>query len=143
MDQLGINSISWANQTIGDIKIAEIDSYILELPLNLKYRLPVSTKTSLLARIGYSPMIYTGQTLEYSYEYDATNNLYVKDSHKRKGFHFYPGAINVSLGASKQLKNKKILEGGIFYQHSLGEMGSEKNKSGVFGVRGVYWVPLR
>lgn len=136
-------NLPFVNQTIGDVKLAEIDSWVLEVPLHLKYRFPLSMKTSLLTRIGYSAMIYTGQTLEYSYEYDASNNLFVKDSHKQKGFHLYPGALNLSIGVSRLLKNKKILETGIFYQQGLGGMGVEKNKPSYLGIRGVYWIPLR
>jgi hypothetical protein len=91
-------SLPFVNQDIGDIKLAEIDSWILEVPLNMKYRIPLSTKTSFLFRIGYSPMIYTSQTLEYSYEYDVTKNLYLKDSHKDKTVHLNAGAANFSIG---------------------------------------------
>ena len=129
--------------TIGNLKKAEIDSWILEIPLNLKYRLPVSMRTSFLTRIGYSPMIYTGQIFEYSYEYDAVNNLVVNDTHKQRGLQFYPGVVNLSIGGSYILKNKKIIEAGIHYQQGLGKMGIEKNRSGYLGIRGVYWIPLR
>lgn len=132
-----------SNQNIGDVKLAEIDSWILEVPLNVKYRFPLSMKTSFLTRFGYSPMIYTGQTIEYSYEYDPANNLFVKDSHKLNGFHLYPGALNISLGMSRQLKNKKIVEAGLFYQLGLSKMGVEKNKQNFLGARAVYWFPLR
>jgi hypothetical protein len=142
-NELNKISLPFVNQAIGDMKFAEIDSWILEVPLNMKYRVPLSTKNSFLYRIGYSPIIYASQTLEYSYEYDVTKNLYLKDSHKNKGAHFYAGTANFSLGASRQLKNKEIIELGIFYQQGLGGMGLEKNKSSFLGLRSVYWFPLR
>jgi hypothetical protein len=54
-----------------------------------------------------------------------------------------PGMLNVSLGVSNLLKNKKILETSIFYQYSLGGLGEEKNHVRLLGVRGVYWFTIR
>ncbi len=136
-------SLPFVNQTIGDMKLAEIDSWILELPLNMKYRIPLSPRNSFLCSIGYAPMIYTSQTLEYSYEYNGANSLYLKDSHKNKEVQLYAGTANFSVGTSRQLKNKKIIEWGIFYRQGLGGMGLEKNKSSFLGLRGAYWFPLR
>ena len=132
-----------ANLNIGTVKQAEIDSKILEVPLNIKYRVPITRKLSFLTRFGYSTMVYSGQTIEYSYEYDPVSGLFLKDSHKLTGFRLSPGALNISFGVSKQLKNKNIAETGLFYQYSLGKMGVEENKMAFLGLRGVYWFPLR
>jgi hypothetical protein len=142
-DELGKITLANANQIIGDVKLAEIDTWIAEMPVNLKYRYPLSRKTSLLTAIGYSPMFITKQTLEYSYQYNTSTDFYLKDSHDEKGIRFSPGAINISIGLSKQLKNKKILEGGIFFQQGLGDVGVEKSRLNTLGIRGVYWFPLR
>jgi hypothetical protein len=142
-NELSKITLANANELIGDVKLAEIDSWIAEVPVNLKYRYPLSRKSSLLTSVGYSPMFITKQTLEYSYQYNSSSDIYLKDSHNVSGFTFYPGAINISIGVSKQLKNKKILEGGIFFQQGLGEMGVEKNRLSSLGIRGVYWFPLR
>jgi hypothetical protein len=142
-DDLNKLTLAHANQSIGDVKLAEIDAWIAEIPINFKYRYPLSRKSSLLTAIGYSPMFITKQTLEYSYQYDTSTDIYLKDSHDETGLRFNPGAINISIGLSKQLKNKKILEGGVFFQQGLGEMGVEKNRLSSLGVRGVYWFPVR
>lgn len=142
-NELSKIALPFVNASVGPVKLAEIDSRILEIPLNVKYRLPLSMKTSFVGRIGYSSMIYTGQTLEYSYEFDPANNLFAKDSHNQNSLHFYPGALNFSVGASRLLKNKKILEGGLFHQQGLGKAGVEKNRPSYFGARAVYWFPIR
>jgi hypothetical protein len=142
-NELGNITLPSVNQTIGNVKLAEVDTWILEIPLNLKYRLPLTTKISFVSRLGYSSLIYFGQRIEYSYEYDPTKNLFVKDSHKQNEFLLSPGALNISIGLSRQLKTKKLLEGGLFYQQGLGKMGAERNNTSYFGIRGVYWITLQ
>jgi hypothetical protein len=135
--------LPFVNNTIGEVRLSEIDALLLEIPLIGKYRLPLTTRASLLMRLGYSSLIYTGQTFEYSYKFDQTNVLFVKDSHKKDGLRLAPGTLTFSFGSSHQLRNKKMFEGDLFYQYGIGRMGAEQNKASYVGIRGVYWIQLR
>ncbi|MCI0750313.1 MAG: outer membrane beta-barrel protein [Flammeovirgaceae bacterium] len=132
------------NEMQGSLKNADIDSWILEIPLNFKYRHPLSLKNHWLAGLGYSSLIYTNQVLEYEYEYTGLGTPFTTNSEYRKNsVVVYPGTFNVSFGLSKVLKNKKILETSIYYQHGLSDIGAEKIRQDFLGVRGVYWFTVR
>ena len=131
------------NSDLAPVTQADIDSWMIEVPMNLKYRYPLSTKTYALAGLGYSSVIYTKQILEYSYNFDAIPSGYITEPHIINDVTRYSGTLNISLGISKRLKNNKILETSLYYQHGLGEMGVEKNHSNYFGIRGVYWFTVK
>ncbi|MFZ6010792.1 MAG: hypothetical protein ACOYXT_10640 [Bacteroidota bacterium] len=134
------------DESLGDLQRAEIDYWMLEVPLNLKYRYPTSLKTHWLIGAGYSPNIYLKQVFEYEYQFNdgsGNNNLMTHSTYKDKKLTMYPGTLNFSIGLNNQLKNKKLIETSIFYQHGLGTTGMEKIRTRFVGVRGVYWFTLR
>ena len=88
-------------------------------------------------------MIYTKQVLEYSYDFDAVPSGHITESHIIADITRYTGTLNISLGVSKRLKNNKILETSLYYQHGLGEMGVEKMNSNYVGIRGTYWFTVK
>ncbi|MEQ9413894.1 MAG: hypothetical protein RIF39_08685, partial [Cyclobacteriaceae bacterium] len=55
----------------------------------------------------------------------------------------YPGTLNLSLGFSSQLKNSKIIETSLYYQHGLGKVGLEQTKPELLGIRGTYWFNIK
>ncbi|HEX9650448.1 MAG TPA: hypothetical protein VGA21_07800 [Cyclobacteriaceae bacterium] len=128
---------------LGQLNTAEIDFYSLELPLYLKYRYPFSDKTYLQTGVGYSFFIYTKEEFDYDYEISGNPGASINTLVKDKNFTIYPGTLNFSLGLSKELKNKKILETSLFYQHGVGSMGIEKIKLQFLGVKGSYWFKIR
>jgi hypothetical protein len=131
------------NHDLAPVIQADIDSWMIEVPINLKYRYPLSPKLHALAGLGYSTVIYTKQALEYSYNYDAIPSGYITEPHTINDVTRYSGTLNISLGISKRLKNNKILETSLYYQQGLGEVGAEKNQSNYIGIRGVYWFTLK
>lgn len=136
-------SLPGVDDDLGTLMYADIDSWMFELPLNLKYRYPLSMTRHLLAGLGYSSLLYSKQVFEYGYQVE--NNPYVSltSDFKSSEFRFYPGAVNISLGFSNQLKNRKILETAIYYQHSLGKLGQEGTRPAFLGVKAVYWFSIR
>ena len=64
-------SLPYVNPDLAPVTQADIDSWMIEVLINLKYRYPLSLKTYALAGFGYSSLIYTKQILEYIYNYDA------------------------------------------------------------------------
>jgi hypothetical protein len=126
----------------GPLSNAAIDSWIVDMPINLKYRYPISMKSNITAGLGYSSVIVTTQIFEYDYKLEGTA-VHVNDTyHVRKPL-FYPGMINLSLGLNHQLKNKKNLETSIYYQSAIGSLGVERMKTAFFGIRSSYWFSVR
>lgn len=137
--------------TLGELEKAAIDSRMLEFPVNLKYRYPMSAKTHWVASAGYAATLFVGQDFEYSYAFDASSEsteeeeirVSINSFERDDDFQFYPGNLNLSVGVSNQLKNNHTLELDIYYQYSLGAMGKEMIKPGFLGLRGVYWLNIR
>ncbi len=130
---------------LGQLQGAEVDYQLLEIPLNLKYRYPLSLKDHWIAGIGYSSLIYLNEDFEYTYEFDnqtpyPTSIVSTVSTDEVK---VYAGTINFSLGMSHVLKNKKIIEGSLFYNHGIGTQGVEKTRAQYFGLRGTYWFTVR
>jgi hypothetical protein len=136
-------TLPYVNTDLGALKQADIDSWMIEVPLNLKYRYQLAPKINAIAGLGYSSLIYTKQVLEYSYTLDAVPLGHITEPHNVSDITRYTGALNLSLGISKRLKNNKILETSLFYQQGLGALGVEKMKSNFIGVRGVYWFTIK
>ena len=140
--------ISWpeADESLGELQKAEVDNTMLEIPLNLKYRYPVSLKTHWLVSIGYSPTVFLNQVFEYEYAFDdgsGGNNFMIHSTYQGNKVTLNPGTLNFSIGVSNQLKNRKLIETSFFYQHGLGDMGAEKIRTKYFGVRGIYWFNVK
>jgi hypothetical protein len=131
------------DENLGTLVNADVDSWILEIPLNIKYRYPISEKSHLIAGVGYSSLIYTKQILEYDYEFEGNSSVKLSSSHEETNVEISPGAVNLLLGINHELKNRKNLETSIYYQHGLGNMGVENNKASFIGLRGVYWFTAR
>ncbi|HEX5171468.1 MAG TPA: hypothetical protein VFW11_19960 [Cyclobacteriaceae bacterium] len=146
-DQNELNStpLPGVDESLGELQKAEIDYGMLEVPINLKYRYPVSLKTHLLASVGYSSTIYFNQIFEYSIAFNdgSGGDFMVNTGYQNNKVTVYPGMLNFSIGLSEELKNRKSIEAALFYQHGLGETGIEKIIPHFFGIRGVYWFTLK
>jgi hypothetical protein len=143
-----LNKISWpgADESLGELHKVEVDNMMLEIPLNLKYRYPLSLKTHWLGSIGYSPTLYLNQVFEYEYKFDdgsGGNSFMIHSTYRDNKITLYPGTLNFSIGISNQLKNRKTVETTLFYQQGLGDMGAEKMRTKYFGVRGIYWFNVK
>jgi hypothetical protein len=143
IDALNQADLPGVDQSLGEFEVAEIDSWTVEIPINLKYRYPVTTKTRLLAGVGYSPMLYYKQVFEYDYHLRQNNNFTIASIHQDENVQLYAGTLNLSVGLSYELKNKKIIETSLYYQHSLSDAGIENITPRYFGIRGVYWFKVR
>jgi hypothetical protein len=133
------------NESLQPVVSADIDSWFVEFPVNLRFRYPLSLKSQWIAGGGYSALLYTKQVFEYDYRYslDGTSMVTVNEAHSMVRPKLNPGTLNVSLGLSSMLKNKKILETSVYYQNSLGRLGLEKSPAGFLGLKTVYWFPVR
>ncbi len=128
---------------LGTPKNVDIDSWILEVPVNLKYRYPLSLKTHWLTGVGYSSMLFTRQILEYDYTLSGNSSASIYSAFKKEKPELYSGAINFSLGLSNETKRKNILETSIYYQYGLGNIGAEATQRSFLGVRSVYWFKVK
>ena len=128
---------------LGTPKNVDIDSWILEVPFNLKYRYPLSLKTHWLTGIGYSSMLFTRQILEYDYTLSGNSTASIYSVYKKERPEFYSGAINFSLGLSNETKRKNIIETSVYYQYGLGNIGAEATQRSFLGVRSVYWFKIK
>lgn len=137
------SKLPYVNADLAPVTQVDIDSWMIEIPFNLKYRYPLSSTSHALAGFGYSSLLYTKQVLEYSYNLDTVTAGYITEPHTISKYTWYAGTLNISLGLSKRLKNNKILETSLYYQHGLGESGVEKTKSNFLGIRGTYWFTIK
>ncbi len=128
---------------LGPLANADVDSWMAEFPINVKYRYPLSIKTNLLAGVGYSSLMYTKQVFEYYYELTSDPTAQINTTHKIEKFTLTPGMLNFSIGLSKEIKNNKILETSLYYQYGLGEFGVEEVRANFLGIRGTYWFKIR
>lgn len=132
------------DETIGTLKKAEIDSWMFEFPVALKYRYPLSMKTHIQSGLGYSALLYHQQIFEYDYSFTGGGDAVTLGSaYESNEVSFYPGSINLSIGIGRQLKNRKILETSLYYQYGLGKKGIEEINGNFLGIRGVYWFTIR
>ena len=76
---------------------------------------------------GYTAMFYTKQILEYDYQFTGSQSASINSSIANHNFKSYPGTVNLSLGYSSELKNKKILESSVYYRYGLGKVGIEQS----------------
>lgn len=131
------------NPDLGSILIADVDSWMLEVPVNLKYRAPLSPRAHWHAGIGYASLFMTKQIFEYDYQLDGNQSARVNESHNYPGTKVYPGMLNISFGFSNQVKNNKILETSLYYQFGLGARGREDLHADYLGLRTAYWFNVR
>ncbi len=133
------------DQSLGELNRAEITSWLLEIPFNLKYRYRLNQNSHLMFGVGLTPLLYTKQKVEHYYTFDGGNGQFlpVESSNAIKGLKGYLGLANASLGLSNKLNNNKRLETSLFYKHSLGTIGSEQVNAQYFGVSGAYMFTLK
>lgn len=142
-NDLNENALPYRDNSLGSLNRADIDSWIFEMPVNLKYRRPISLKSDWYIGAGYSSLLYTMQDVEYEYDFDNASAASINASHRQNSWSSHPGLLNLSLGTSRQLKNHKLFETSVYYQLGLGARGVEKIKGGFLGARGVYWFTIR
>lgn len=145
-EELAGSALPGVDESSGDLQKAEVDNWILEMPLNVRYRYPASLRTHWVGAIGYSPHLYMKQIFEYDYEFDdgsGPSGFVTHSAYQNRSVKVYPGTFNFYIGLNHQLKNNKLIETSIIYQHGLNKMGIEKNKTSFIGLRGAYWFTLR
>lgn len=142
-DNLSNRSLPNVDHSLGPLVYADVDSWILEIPFNIKYRYPISEKSNFIGSIGYSSRIYTQQIFEYDYSIDGNATARLNTSAHVNKMKMYPSVLNISIGIGHQLKNRKTLETSVFYQYSLGESGAEKMKGDFLGIRSAYWFTIK
>lgn len=136
-------SFPGSDPSLGELKTVDVDSWVFEAPFNLKYRYPITMKSNWIIGAGYTSMFYSKQILEYDYQFTGSQSASINSSIIDKKIKSYPGTLNLSLGFSSELKNKKILETSIYYRYGLGKIGIEQTTPEFIGVRGAYWFTLK
>ena len=131
------------DKSLGDLQRVDIDNRILDFPLNLKYRYPLTLKTQWVGAFGYSALLYLRQDFEYNHAWSGGPKLSILSTYRRNGRDFYSGTLNFSLGLGHELKKKRIFETSIYYQMGLGSKGLEKTNASFIGLRGAYWFTVR
>jgi hypothetical protein len=127
----------------GTLSKAEMDYKVLELPVGLKYRYPLSLKSQVTAGLGYSALLFRKQVFEYSYKLPGMEALTFTSIYEVDQPAFYPGFVNVNLGLNAELKNRKIIETSLYYQFGTGRQGAEQITADFAGLRAVYWFKVR
>ena len=143
--QMASMNLPGLDPSLGVLESVDVESIIFDVPLNLKYRYPISLRTYWNASVGYSFTIFRKQDFEYSHLFSgpSDSDVTLNTSEEIVGLEVYPGIANVSLGIAHELKNKKILEIGLYYKRALGELGYENANPSFVGLKGVYWFTVR
>lgn len=132
------------DESAGTLQKAEMDYWVTELPLYLKYRYPFSAKSYCQGSIGYSTLFYFRQVFEYDYAFAADNrDMIIHSVYETGQTSFSPGAVSISFGLGRHLKNNKIIEASLYYQRGLGPMGLEQTNADFLGIRSAYWFTLK
>ncbi|HCR54379.1 MAG TPA: hypothetical protein DIW27_08190 [Cytophagales bacterium] len=142
-DLLPLPTFPGADESLGKLNNVDIDSWVFETPINLKYRYPVSLKSNWIFGAGYSAMLYSKQILEYDYLFDNNPSASLNSSILDKQLRIYPGTVNLSLGFSSELKNKKIFEASLYYRYGIGKVGIEQTTPEFIGISSAYWFTLK
>jgi len=151
-DDKNLNSLNFPgiDTNIGVLQSVEMESYVLEIPFNLKYKHLYNAKTAFTTSLGYSPVLYMSQDFEYDYLLtlnagDPLNStsVIVNTGSKINSPKLYNGTINLSVGIHKILKNKDYLEISLQYKHGLTKMGYEGIQPKIAGLRTGYWFKVR
>lgn len=129
--------------SLGEVQNIDVESWIWEIPINLRYRYPISLQSNWLATVGYSNPIYSLQVLEHSYRSDPGQAAMLSTNQRYETPKLYAGTLNLGLGYAHELENKKIIETSIIYQHGLGTSGVERTLPSFLGIRGVYYFKVK
>lgn len=131
---------------LGTLQSAQISARTASLPVNFKYRRWITAESQLIFRVGYTP--YFSLRGQYIYNYrppnlppgsDVTiNTIEQVDDNK-----FYGNTISASAGVTRALRENRKLEASLFFEHSLGTVGTEKAKMNMVGVKTAYWFNVR
>lgn len=132
-----------SDPSLGELKTVDVDSWVFEVPLNLKYRYPITMKSNWIIGAGYTSMLYSKQILEYDYQFTGSQAASINSSIIDKKIRSYPGTLNLSLGFSSEMKNKKLFEASVYYRYGLGKVGIEQTIPEFIGLRGAYWFTLK
>ncbi|WP_162052325.1 outer membrane beta-barrel protein [Pontibacter pamirensis] len=144
--QLSHVTLPHADEGIGALQELEVDSKTFEIPLYLKYHYPASSRFDVILGVGASGLVLINQEFEYSYLVPGSNanqELSVIADHEITKWAFYPATVNFSAGINQQLDNNKALEVSLFYQKGARNIGKERMKADLFGVRAAYWFKMR
>ncbi len=129
--------------SLGEVQNVDVESSVWEIPVNLKYRYPVSLKSNWLASVGYSIPIYSVQVIEHGYRFDPNQSATLSTSTRYNNLKAYPGTLNLSLGYCHEVKKNRILETSLIYHQGLGKHGVESTVPTYLGIRGVYYFKLK
>ncbi len=135
--------LSHFDGTLGELQKIEIDTRAIEIPINLKYRYPLSMNTHLIVGTGYAGLVFLHQDVEYKYALASEQAASIIADNRENNLKVYPGTVNFSLGVDQQLLNKKSIEASLFYQKGIGNKGIEQNNADIFGIKGTYWFTIR
>ena len=131
---------------LGDIESAQITTSTLSLPINFKYRWWLTRQYQLVLKTGYTPYLSFRSQYLYSYPYPGRpvdSDLIINTSEQVDQRQFYGNTFLVSAGITKSLKKKRKIETSLFYEKSLGHVGSEKLDMQLFGIRTALWFTIR
>jgi hypothetical protein len=141
-EQLEKVNLPGTDPSLGKLAEAEIDTWLIEIPTNLKYRYPISPKAHWLIAFGYSSFLITKQSFDYSYQYNNSADVFLNKVYETSAVKFYPGALNFSFGVDRQIKRQKI-EASLTFSKGLSTFGAEQSKANYFGVKSVYWIRVK
>lgn len=131
------------DQSLGPFEAVEIDSWMIEQPLNLKYHHPLNLNKRFLVGLGYSNVINTRQELEYIHYLNQDPSIEVTQVYEDGEFSIIGGTANFSLGYRVTNKRRHAFEFTLNYKKGIGPAGIEETSKNYIGFRGVYWRNLR
>lgn len=99
------------------------DCRVIDIPINIRYRLIEGRKTSLYASAGISSYLMLNERYDYNYDNDvyAGNQVDALELSNENN-HFF-GVYNISLGISRRLSRNFSFEAEPFIKNSLGGVG--------------------
>jgi len=129
--------------SVGDLTLIDIETEMLELPVNLKYRHPIKGG-AVFASAGASAIFYTSQVYNYSHQIEVDNRPLKVES----GVNLKPSSspfsyLNFDIGMTQVVKKQNALELRLQYKHPLDELGETGISPSILGIKTAYWFKLR
>ncbi len=97
---------------------------VIDIPLNIRYRLREGTRTSLFVSAGISSYLMLTERYDYNYDYGTVGNGNRPEGWEvaNENNHFF-GVYNLSVGINRRVTDKISIEAEPFLKNSLGGVG--------------------
>ncbi len=134
------------NSQLGDLKSVRVSTNTLSIPPNIKYKWWLTREHQLIVKTGYTPYFSFKNQYIYSYPFPGAapdSDLKLSTVEEVDQSRYFGGTFNAVVGIGRLTKKKNQFEVALFYEKSLGSVGTQKSGMQLFGIRTAYSFKVR